>query len=350
MSNNLEKKLKVIIDTDVDFDDYLAISFLLKRPEIEVLGIVVTGSGAVHLTHGVENIKNLLWIFDDPAINNIPVVAGAKAPLLYSNMYPYDLRHNADLGFRDTLAKHSVSPNSQLQSAELLPWFEDVLNKTDEKIIILSIGGCTNLARVYQKMPDLMRAKIEKIVLMGGNILDDYLIKAGLPYKGANGNVQDCFDNKPMYLNDVAEWNIFVDPLAADIVLKSRIPITMVALNACQWVLLTQDFVDKLDYTNSKAAHFVYDILNSEYIKGGVGKYLYFWDPLAAMTVVYPEIVETTKLALTVNLEMNEENDHCGELVVLHATMDNLVDVAMKADPAKVYQLYLETINTPDHK
>ncbi|MGP0012790.1 nucleoside hydrolase, partial [Pseudomonas sp.] len=73
----------VLIDTDVDFDDYMAMSYLLKHHGIKVEGITVTGVGAVHLSHGVENVSNFLTLFNDPEIERIPVAAGLQRPMVY---------------------------------------------------------------------------------------------------------------------------------------------------------------------------------------------------------------------------------------------------------------------------
>lgn len=55
----MNQKIKVLIDTDVDIDDWMAILYLLKHPSVEVLGITTTGCGAAHLTPGTRNARNL---------------------------------------------------------------------------------------------------------------------------------------------------------------------------------------------------------------------------------------------------------------------------------------------------
>ncbi len=347
-TNSLAKKLKVIIDTDMDFDDYLAILFLLKNPNIDVLGVMVTGVGAVHLKPGVANMKYVLKIFDDASIRNIPVLKGAIAPLSYSNMFPYDIRLGADKRY-DALFTNYLGEEfgkATHETEDVVDWFKQTLSETDEPITILSIGGGTNLATLYTHLPELMTKKIEKIVMMGGNILEKY-ITDGMDFEGAAGNIKDAFDGKPMYDNDVAEWNIFIDPKGVDIVFKSQIPIVLVSLNASQHVKLDQDFVNKLDTEKSRAAKFAYEVLEYPLNKAGIGKFLYFWDPLAACAVANPSIVKTVELPLEVYLKLDEENDRSGELVV-DSELGSNISVAVYADKKEVYDFYLETINIPD--
>lgn len=76
----------MIIDTDVDIDDWLAILYLLNHPEIDVKAISVVGTGACHLQPGTRNALDLLQLAGHP---DIPVAMGADRPLDYG----HPLRH-----------------------------------------------------------------------------------------------------------------------------------------------------------------------------------------------------------------------------------------------------------------
>ena len=127
------KKINVIIDTDVDFDDYMAMIYLLKHPDVNVLGIMVTGVGAVHLSHGLKNVNDMLMLFNDEAIQNIPVIGGTNAPLLYSNTFPYVARQAAD--------QHYDAPfpgtNSKPVIPDLQTWLLETLKKAEEPVPFL---------------------------------------------------------------------------------------------------------------------------------------------------------------------------------------------------------------------
>jgi pyrimidine-specific ribonucleoside hydrolase len=70
------KRMKVIIDTDSNIDDWMAILYLLNHPEIEVVGITVVGTGCAHLEPGVQNMLNLVQLAGHA---DLPVAAGIES-------------------------------------------------------------------------------------------------------------------------------------------------------------------------------------------------------------------------------------------------------------------------------
>ena len=83
--------------------------------------------------------------------------------------------------------------------------------------------------------------------------------------------------------NTVAEWNIFIDPHAAAVVLKSGIPVTFVPLDATNQAPITEDFYNRLGKERStRAAEFVYRLLTRQFDFIRAGLY-WFWDPLTAV-------------------------------------------------------------------
>jgi hypothetical protein len=78
-------RIPVLIDTDVDIDDWMAILYLSMHPNVDLRGITVTGVGACHLTPGTRNALNLLQLTGKP---DVPVAKGTSAPLSYSNVFP----------------------------------------------------------------------------------------------------------------------------------------------------------------------------------------------------------------------------------------------------------------------
>jgi pyrimidine-specific ribonucleoside hydrolase len=329
---------KVIIDTDVDFDDYMAMVYLLQHPNIEVVAISVTGCGASHLSHGVANVANLLTLFD-ANIQQTPVLRGAKAPLRYSNVFDQAVRTGANLHYDAVFP--GVNPTPNIHDAQ--PWLTDFFCTTTEPVTLLSIGGGTNFGTLFQSAasnPTLdagIKRSLEDIVMMGGNLLPEYV------KPGAGGNIIDALGNDVYYTNKVAEWNIFIDPLGAKLMFDYGINITLVALNATNEVPIDQPFVDMVNAIDTPQGRFISQVLEYPSNKSGIGTFLSFWDPLAACVLVMPGLITTEAFNITVYQELDEETDETAKLIVDN-TNGSRINVALDADKDAVYAEYLRVL------
>ena len=333
-----ENKIRVLIDTDADFDDYMAMLYLLKHPAIDVTGITVTGTGDVHLTPGVSNISNMLTLLDNSDALKIPVARGAKAPMIYSNTFPGDAREAANVHYD---APFPANPNATLDDAQA--FLRNYFINSHAPTTLLCIGGGSNWGRLFDssKTDPELRAALDKnlkhIVMMGGNLLPEFVTP------GAEGNIQPTLQPNPYYTNKVAEWNIFVDVRGAQEIFASGIPITLVALNATSQVPITQEFVAQLATINNPVATFLTQVLESSTIKDGIGAYLDFWDPLAACVITNPELVTTQSFSIRVEQELDEENDKSG-MIIVDQKNGYPVQVALSANASEVYSTFLEII------
>lgn len=328
----------VLVDTDVDFDDYMAISYLLKHPAVKVEGLTVTGVGAAHLSHGVENLSNFLTLFNDASIEQIPVVAGFQRPMIYSNTFAFDTRQAADQHYDSAFPRKNPNP-TRTGAVEFL---RETLENAAHKFTVLLIGGGTTWGHLFQQartdstLQKLLHSKVERLVVMGGNLLPKYV------KPGAGGNIKDALGATPYYTNDVAEWNIFLDPLGAQLVFDSGIPVQLVALNASNSIPITQEFVSQLGRIGNPVAQFLKHVLESSTIAPGIGTYLYFWDPLAAVAITNPDLIQFGRYKLRVEQELNEEQDTSGQLIPDDRGAP--IDVGLSAAPGFVLSLYLTTI------
>ncbi|WP_197696999.1 nucleoside hydrolase [Pseudoalteromonas piscicida] len=331
----MSKLTKVIIDTDMDFDDYMALTYLLQHPQIEVLAISVTGCGAAHLSKGVENLANFLTLYSDET-QKLPILKGANAPLRYSNVFPATVRQGADSHYQATFPQK----NTQANIYEAQAWLTDYFSSTSDKVTVLSIGGGTNFGQLLQTAKTDKQLQtgifnaIEQIVMMGGNLTDEYITP------GAGGNILDTLGDNPYYSNAVAEWNIFIDPLGAEEVIGSGLPVTLVSLNATSDVPIDSDFVTKLKHIQSPQAQFLSEVLDYPDNKEGIGSFLSFWDPLAACVITNPDIVSTQSFAIRIEQAMNEEQDTSGKLIV-DEVEGTKISVAISANKSLVYETYL---------
>lgn len=312
-------KTPVLIDTDVDIDDWMAILYLLLHPDVDVRGITITGAGASHLSYGVKNALGLVALAGKP---DVPVAAGAKAPLLYSNVFSNSIRQPKDVTYNVPLPTNPNGPVSESATDFLLK----TLEASSEPVTILAIGGGTNLGALLRDFPEIA-SKIANVVMMGGAIR-------------VAGNVNST---DPDYSNKVAEWNIFIDPLGAKLLFDSGVKITLVPLDASNFVPINLPFFDRLQQRHTTpAAAFIYQVFIAAIALVQSGDF-FAWDPLAATILTDPEIARFEDMKLSVVQELDEEDDHSGQLV--ESPGGAPVRVAMWADADAFSDLWLNVMN-----
>lgn len=315
-------RIPVLIDTDVDIDDWMAILYLLKHPAVDVVGITTTGCGAAHLTPGTRNALDLLPLAGQPGV---PVAAGTNRPLVYSNVFPITIRQPIDEVYHVPLP---TNPNDR-DPRPAVQFLYDTLMASPEPVQILAIGGGTNLGTLLREHPEVA-PRIARVVVMGGAI-----------DVGGNVNVVE-----PNYLNKVAEWNVFLDPLGMQLLLDSGVPVLLVPLDASNHVPLDLAFYNRLVAQHgTDAATFVLLALSADidFVASGA---FFFWDPLAAAALVDPTLVGTQPMTLRVVQDLDEEDDHSGQLV--RDPSGAPVTVAMTADADRFYDEFLRVLNLPD--
>ena len=212
----------VLIDTDMAGDDWMAILYLLNRPEVSVTAITVSGTGEAHCFPGINHAMSLAALAGQP---EIPVSCGRTTPLQGEHAFPPGWRANVDALAGLTLQSNPASPAAQ-PAAELLT---TTIQSLPGKVTILTLGPLTNLAEALQSAPEI-KDKIEMVYIMGGAV--DVPGNVGTSGAGID--------------NSVAEWNIYIDPRAAAIVLQSGAPVTLVPLDATNHAPITQKFYERL--------------------------------------------------------------------------------------------------------
>lgn len=310
-----EGALPVVIDTDMAADDWLAILFLLGRSDVEVKAITVTGTGEVHCPAGVRNALDLAALAGRP---EIPVACGRETPLAGNHSFPASWRERVDGLLGLSLPENPGRPSGEL-AAELLT--RTVLDSA-EKVHVVTLGPLTNVGEALAAEPGLAD-KLDGITIMGGAV-------------GVPGNVGPSSSLE----NDAAEWNLYVDPHAAAEVLRSGAPVSLVPLDATNDVPLTMDFYRRLGRDRGTAvAEFVYRVLAAQEDRIRSGGY-YFWDPLAAATVVDESLVRVEEISLRV---VEAEGPSSGQTVESEEGVP--VRVAVAADRDGFEALYLDVIN-----
>lgn len=305
-----------IIDTDMAGDDWMAILYLLNRPDISVEAITVTGTGEAHCEPGVRNAMRLTALAGQP---EIPVSCGRETPLRGNHSFPAAWRENVDALAGLTLPDNPASPSPQ-SAVKLLA---TTIETSPDKITILALGPLTNLAEILEAAPGL-KDKIEMIYIMGGAV--DVPGNVGYSRAGID--------------NPFAEWNIYVDPHAAALVFRSGVPITLVPLDATNHAPVTENFVKRIkNDRQTPEARFVFDLLTKYYDFIQSGGY-YFWDPLAA-AILTDNSLGTFETKTLIVIE--EEGNDSGRTQVSGDGAP--IRVAVNADGERFEQLFLDALN-----
>ena len=197
---------KIIIDTDPGQDDAIAIMFALASPELEVVGITaVAGNVPLHLTE--MNARKVCELAGRP---DVPGFAGASRPLVRP-LVTAEYVHGAT-GLN---GPELPEPTMPLQDQHAVDFIIDTIrNAPDADITLCPLGPLTNIALAMNKAPDIV-PKIREIILMGGGCFE-------------GGNVTPA-----------AEFNIYVDPHAADVVFRAGVPLVVLPLDVTHQCLTT---------------------------------------------------------------------------------------------------------------
>lgn len=264
------EKRKIILDSDPGHDDAVAIMLALSNEKLDLLAITVE-AGNQTLEKTGRNTLNLVEYFNV----DIPVALGESHPLKKKLETCPKIHGESGLdGFNFPKTKRQFD---NLSAAELM---RKILLEND-KVTLVPTGPLTNIAILLTKYPEV-KPHIEEIVLMGGSI--------------GFGNVTPA-----------AEFNIFVDPEAADIVFRSGLVIKMMGLDVTRKVKLTFDMLNDFRKISNKASVLFCDLMkvfidNQKNVFGFEGAPLH--DPVTIAYLIDPSIV-TLK-------EMNTEIDVSG--------------------------------------
>jgi purine nucleosidase/pyrimidine-specific ribonucleoside hydrolase len=212
----VEHPLPLIIDSDPGLDDALAIGLAVARPELRVLAVTTVGGNA-DVTRCTENALRLLHAF---GADDVPVAEGAAGALLGSVVRATEVHGESGIG--DTRLDPATSA---VQPGHAVDLMAALIGDSLEPVAIAPIGPLTNIALLLTLHAELA-PRISHLCLMGGSI--------------GEGNTTVS-----------AEFNIYADPEAADVVFRSGVPITMMGLDVTHQALLDRSHAQALRDTGT---------------------------------------------------------------------------------------------------
>lgn len=246
-------KIDLIIDTDPGADDVVALLMALASPEQLNVRAITTVAGNVRLD---KTSRNARLAREWAGREDVPVYAGAPRPLVRSPIYAENIHGKEGL---TGVPVHE--PAKGLESINAVNYLIDTLRAAKPgSVTIAMLGPQTNLALALIQEPEIVQG-IKEVVIMGG-----------AHFNGGN-------------ITPVAEFNLFADPQAAEVVLKSGVKLTYLPLDVTHKILTSDARLKQIAALNNNASKIVGDILN-EYIKGDMEHYGIPGGPVHDATVV----------------------------------------------------------------
>lgn len=219
---------KIIYDCDTGIDDALAILLGVMSKKLDFIGIS-TVAGNSNVLNSTRNTLRVLRLLG----SKIPIYKGEDHPLEYDSINAENV-HGKD-GMGESSLPNIEDIDKYIQKISASEFMVET-SKKNREITILTTGPLTNLALAILN-GGLKKENIMEVIVMGGAI------------------------NVPGNITISAEFNICVDPHAANIVFNSGLPITLVPLDITHQVILTPEFL-KIGFSNNgKVARFAEDII-----------------------------------------------------------------------------------------
>ena len=297
-------RIPVIVDYSPTVSDVGGLMYLLAHPDVEVIGISLPVTGEAGCDLGFEVTVGILAMFGQ---EEIPVACDPETPDHARSWPPEFLQGHENLSFG--LPASTVTVSDERAS--------DMIARTAKEagrpVVIYAVAPLTNVARAFDTHPDLADV-VERIVIMGGAV-------------DVSGNVEGAN----------AEWNLWIDVPAAAAVIGSGVPVTLIPLDATNFVPVPVWYQRALSEAGQSDAIVYLDRMVGLFPAVTSG-FFFMWDELAA-SVVAGETYTTTKEMSVVVVEggPNDGNTVRGE--------GNKVTVAIGVnDPDAFYANFLSTL------
>lgn len=271
--DSILERVPVIFDDDGSPDGMSALLYLLSDPYVDLQMVSVSYGEA----HPQVFIQHLGRVLEQYGYGDVPLGAGQDAPLSGNNAFPDFVREGSN-GFWGFGPEEPEQKYMALDSAELMV---KLISQADEPVTVLASGALTNLAQALRLDPDITE-NIAAVYIMGGAV-------------NVPGNLNDLV---PDTENTVAEWNIYVDPLAASEVFTAGLNLYLVPLDATNSIQVNAHDTTRWRRGGS-IPDFAADIYDSLMQAWGVD-HVEMWDLVTAEIMINPQHCRFTPLSLEV--------------------------------------------------
>lgn len=285
---------RYIMDTDMGFDDWLAVTYLLDQPNIDIAAITVDCQGLSTCPAGGHNLRKLLQLTH----RIVPIAMGktrAKSPF----DFPTPLR-NFSSAMQVPGFDHLTEANAPLNNHAAAMIANTVIEaaRHHQHVTIISIGTAINLANAWQyaklhHQQKLFRQGLQAIIKGGGAFGDVRKNHISNFHLRGNISIPGIIQSN----NTSAEWNIFANAKAMQALLAAKLPITFVPNNATDRIHMTrQSYQQLLSHSKPDTARRfnANAMLNMINMQGGwdkIASNLDFWDTSVTLATLNPALV-----------------------------------------------------------
>lgn len=311
------EKIPVILDCDPGHDDAIAMIIACASDKLDVKAITTVG-GNQTVKKTTNNALRVLSFID----RDIPVAKGADRPMRRALEIAPEV--HGDTGLDGPELPEPTKKAVDINAYDLMA---KVIEESDKKVVLVPTGPLTNIAIFLLSYPHL-HDKIERISLMGGAAI------------GGNWTA-------------AAEFNILVDPEAADIVFKSGIPITMAGLDVTHKAQIREAEIERIKSQGGKVATMVAELLEFfiKFHKEVVGwDFAPLHDPCAVAYLINPDMFKSEHLNIAIDLD----GEHTTGCTV--ADFDKKTgrapnaEVLLDVDTDAFVDLIIDAVNTYDRQ
>ena len=303
---------QVILDVDPGIDDAMALCMALFDPSIEVVAVTAVG-GNCSPEQATRNVQAIIEQIDPP---RWPRIGAASFP---DNGLPVDGRH---LHGTDGLGGVEIEVAELLSRHPSEKVISDAVRAAPNAVTIVALGPLTNIARVFQRDPELS-SLVGQIIMTGGTV------------------------SGPGNITPAAEFNIYCDPKSARAVFRSPSTKTLVPLDLTNQIILSFDLFNQLPDENTRVGAFLRKILPPAFrayrqqfgLEG-----IHVHDSIGLMAAIHPELFTTEEMAADVETK--------GELTSGATVFDRRhvpawrhnMDVAVDMDKPKVIEKMIRSL------
>ncbi|WP_433771966.1 nucleoside hydrolase [Pseudomonas putida] len=268
------EQIDLIIDTDPGADDVVALLFALASPQELNIRALTTVAGNVRLD---KTSRNARLAREWAGREEVPVYAGAEKPMMREPIYAENVH-----GVEGLSGVPIHEPKKGLADGNAIDYLIDTLMAAQpHSITIAMLGPQTNLALAFIREPGIAQG-IKEVVIMGG-----------AHFNGGN-------------ITPLAEFNLFADPQAAEVVIKSGVKLTYLSLDVTHKILTSDARMGKIAALSNNASRLVVDILN-DHVKTDMERYGIPGGPVHDATVIAyllkPQLFSGRNVSIVVDVE-----------------------------------------------
>ena len=298
MTTEISNPTPLIIDDDGSQDGMTAIAYMLANPQFDVQAITIS-NGIARPEIFDDNVLRMLDRLGDL---DIPVGVGQSSPLAGNNEFPDFIRDASDTFWSPTVSLPESVPDVETDDAVDL--IIETIHNSPEPVAILATGPLTNIAEALRRDPSIID-NIELIQIMGGAVF----IEGNLP----------VLPDPPFSTNTAAEFNIWIDPVAAQEVFdagEQGLNIQLTPLDATNQIEFDrEDYQAWLEMGTPESTisaeflDYALTVIQSDNDPNPV------WDLVAAINLSEPDFSPETPLHIDVDTE-SEPGETQGAIIV----------------------------------